>query len=808
MPWINTATLNPQAPLPPHIQHQVYCGLDSCVTKEVWGELQKLGDLPAIYSFERALQAPYLEIMRRGFKVDEISRRVAAESLTSRIAALQAQLNEYALAVWDKGLNPRSPKQLLSFFYDCMDLPRVFISQKGQKKLSTNREALEKLEQYLYARPIVSTILSIRELAKQLEVFETDIDSDGRFRTSYNIAGTETGRPSSSSNAFGTGGNAQNIAPPLRYVFVADPGFKLCVIDLEQVEARDVGFFEGCLFGDWTYLDSCECLTQDHEVLTKEGWKSIATMPEELMIWNKVNGQFSFEEVQSWNKGTTNYLINLENQAISVFGTANHMMPVWSGGVIKKKPLKELRNLTLTAPNTGEYKKGELRIKEAKLIAAFQADGTRDLTGKIHWTFMKARKIELMEKMLNELGYKYSKYNLATGATRFYLHTGQGQDKWPWQCGKEILNWDYTSIAEFCNSHYFWDGHFERSNVRITSVNKNHLDWLAVAYTLWGKMTSINKHKTDYWILTVKSRENHQYRSAKSTELNVLAEPVYCPTVSTGFFLVKRNDKIYISGNSGDLHTNNAKLIWPELAWTGDRKKDRELADGIFYRDFSYRDMAKRGGHLSNYSGTAWTASRSLKVPLKMMEEFQSRYCRGSACAFPAHQRWWQWTATQLQTTYQLVTPFGRRRHFFGRPGDDTTLREAIAFLPQSTTADRMNLGLWRVWRYMPEVQLLAQTYDSITFQYPEDGDEDSIINRALELIRVDLTAPNGRVYTVPGEAKIGWNWGAKVSLEDQARAKAQGKKVPRLNVEGLIKWREGERDKRVRLTGLKRRVM
>lgn len=516
MPWIETATLDPQRPLPPHQQHQVYNGLDSCVTLEVREELGKLFSAPpAIYNFERALQAPYLELMRRGFAVDLTARANVTVSLTARIEALQQQLNELATAVWDRGLNPRSPKQLFSFFYDSVGLPKVWLNQKGQRKLSTNREALEKLEQYLYARPIVSTILAIRELAKQLEVFETEIDSDGRFRTSYNIAGTETGRPSSSSNAFGTGGNAQNIAPGLRFVFAADPGWKLCVIDLEQVEARDVGFFEGCLFNDWTFLDNCE---------------------------------------------------------------------------------------------------------------------------------------------------------------------------------------------------------------------------------------------------------------------------------------------------SGDLHTNNCKLIWPEMLWTGDKAKNRTIADGKFYRDFSFRDMSKRGGHLSNYMGTAWTASRSLKVPLKIMEEFQQRYCRGSNCAYPAHQRWWQWTATQLQTTRQITTPFGRRRHFFGRPGDDTTLREAIAFLPQSTTADRMNLGLWKVWKHMPEIQLLAQTYDSVTFQYREEEDENAIISKALQLIEsVVLTAPNGRQYKVPGEAKIGWNWGAQVTPADVARAVAAGKRAPRLNSEGLIKWKKEKKDMRVRAVGLKR---
>lgn len=520
MPVIQTAELRPGS-LDASANHQVYCGLDSAITLEVNEELgRQFNQPPAIYSFTRELQGPYLDIMRRGFAVDSIGRHQAAQVLRRRLGTMMAQLDRLAMTAWDRPLNARSSDQLKSFFYLKLRLPEVWQSQKGQRKLSMNREALEKLETHLYARPFISLILAIRDLAKQLEVLETSIDSDGRFRTSYNIVGTETGRPSSSENAFGTGGNAQNISPALRYVFVSDPGYKLAVIDLEQVEARDVGFFCGCLFGDWSYLDACE---------------------------------------------------------------------------------------------------------------------------------------------------------------------------------------------------------------------------------------------------------------------------------------------------SGDLHSNNAKRIWPELSWPGNAAGDRAIADSNFYREFSYRDMAKRGSHLSNYMGTAWTASRFLKVPVGIMEEFQARYIRGRAAkpgrpainpAFPVIAQFWDWIASELQTTSLLETPFGRRRHFFGRPGDDTTLREAIAFMPQSTTADRTNLGLWRIWKRMPEVQVLAQTYDSVTFQYREDADEAEILSRALELMRVELIAPSGRSYVVPGEAKIGWNWGNAVSETDVAKAKAGGKRLPRLNPGGLKKWSPKSPDTRQRPSG------
>lgn len=505
---IDTSTLVGDSRLLPSTNHQVYCGLDCSVMLEInetlWKEHPPGGPSDLIYEFEKALQGPYLDMMLRGFKVDLIERDRALQRLDAEIALREGRLNVLASATCFHGLNARSRDQLIDFFYSEMHLPEIWLSQKGQRKLSMNREALEKLEQYVYAKPFITLILSIRDLAKQREVLRTQVDPDGRMRTSYNIAGTETGRPSSSSSALGTGGNLQNIAPHLRRIFVADPGYKLCVIDLEQAEAREEGFLCGCLFGDWSFLNAAE---------------------------------------------------------------------------------------------------------------------------------------------------------------------------------------------------------------------------------------------------------------------------------------------------SGDLHTTNARLVWPELGWTGDLKKDRQIADGKFYRDFSFRDMAKRGGHLTDYMGTAWTMSRALKIPQWVAEDFQARFCRGRSGerpvrpAYPCIPRYWRWVAEEIQTKGLLTTPFGRRRHFFGRPEDDATLREAIAFIPQSMTADRMNLGLLRIWRHLaPQwgLQVLAQTYDSVTFQYPEACNEQEVLEEALKLVRVELERPDGRPYVVPGEAKMGWNWANASKENPEGLEKPSPRGDPRRRTSGL----------------------
>src|SRR4051812_19279870 len=90
MPLIQTASLSPDSPLPPAVSHQVYGALDASVMLEIHSELHRLPNPPPqIYDFERALQAPYLEIMNRGFPIDELSRHRACQELRARRENLQ-----------------------------------------------------------------------------------------------------------------------------------------------------------------------------------------------------------------------------------------------------------------------------------------------------------------------------------------------------------------------------------------------------------------------------------------------------------------------------------------------------------------------------------------------------------------------------------------------------------------------------------------------------------------------------------------------------------------------------------------------
>lgn len=246
---------------------------------------------------------------------------------------------------------------------------------------------------------------------------------------------------------------------------------------------------------------------------------------------------------------------------------------------------------------------------------------------------------------------------------------------------------------------------------------------------------------------------------------------------------------------SGDLHTFVCRMANTQLPWPDDMKGWRAIADLIAYRDFTYRDMAKRLGHGTNYYGTAPTMARNTKVPLPQVKEFQTAYFRG----FPEIPKYHQWVKDQLRGPSSILTPYGFRRFFFGRHTDDSTVREAIACGPQSMTASEINIGLMNVWR-ANRVQLLVQVHDSLLFQYPEEK-EDEIIPWALDALRAPLRLQGGREFCVPTEAKVGWNWGDLVpwTKADFARGLCSESQVgsAKENPDGLIKYKGTDKRRR-----------
>jgi DNA polymerase I-like protein with 3'-5' exonuclease and polymerase domains len=270
MKIIDTSLAKPED-LTPFEREMVYNGLDCCVTAEVLDALlpQLDNHTTHTYGFSKALQGPALEMRLRGILVDQARKTEVIDECFAKIDRLEAQLERIVFeGVGVPHFNWRAPKDLQSLLYDHLQIP------PPRGKRSANRDTLEKLEQYLIARQIVRHITTMKDIFEQIKFLKAGVDPDGRMRTSYNIAGTSTGRFSSSYSEFGTGRNLQNIEESLRSIFISDPRMKFAKFDAKQIQSRLVGALEWNILHNGDYLDACEG-GDLHTIVAKMMWPGL-----------------------------------------------------------------------------------------------------------------------------------------------------------------------------------------------------------------------------------------------------------------------------------------------------------------------------------------------------------------------------------------------------------------------------------------------------------------------------------------------------------------------------------------------------
>lgn len=213
--------------------------------------------LPEVESFQTRTARAVVRMMLRGMRTDEGARRTIGRELDARLALLQTEVNH----ICAHPVNINSPKQVQAVFYEELALtPVKKRNSHGGWSPTTDDDALDKIALREPALgPLCRRIQAMRSLDKFNSTFvEMRRDTDGRLRCSYNVAGTVTYRFSSSTNAFGSGGNLQNIPsgdeeedaevqlPNIRKLFLFDPdriGFDL---DGDSADLRIVTGESGC----------------------------------------------------------------------------------------------------------------------------------------------------------------------------------------------------------------------------------------------------------------------------------------------------------------------------------------------------------------------------------------------------------------------------------------------------------------------------------------------------------------------------------------------------------------------------------
>lgn len=217
-----------------------YAAADATMTWCLVQPLQKELGGDRLQHLYKSLEMPLIPIISsmqyKGVTLDvdflqEMSRRLASD-----IGSLQD-------AIYDEGnsgkFNIGSPKQLNAVLFEVLELPTEGL-KKTKLGYSTDATTLDALRE---AHPIINMIVEYRELSKLKSTYVDALPAlvnarSGRLHTSYNQAGSATGRFSSSNP------NLQNIpirtalGREVRRAFVAPAGYVLLSVDYSQIELR------------------------------------------------------------------------------------------------------------------------------------------------------------------------------------------------------------------------------------------------------------------------------------------------------------------------------------------------------------------------------------------------------------------------------------------------------------------------------------------------------------------------------------------------------------------------------------------
>jgi DNA polymerase-1 len=209
------------------------------LSKKLLSELEKLN----LINVFRDVELKFIEVLARmeinGVKIDP-------SLLNDLSVEFEKNLERIAEEIYSEvgfRFNLNSPIQLRDVLFDTLKLPRKKLTKTGEA--STDVEVLTELAKF---HPVPEKVLEYRGLSKLKSTYVDALPKlinpeTGRIHTSFNQAGTSTGRLSSSEP------NLQNIpvktpeGKRIREAFIPEEGFVILSADYSQIELRLLAHF-------------------------------------------------------------------------------------------------------------------------------------------------------------------------------------------------------------------------------------------------------------------------------------------------------------------------------------------------------------------------------------------------------------------------------------------------------------------------------------------------------------------------------------------------------------------------------------
>lgn len=328
------------------------------------------------------------------------------------------------------------------------------------------------------------------------------------------------------------------------------------------------------------------CLPAETEFLTDKGWVRMDAYEPGMRVaqW-LVDGTVEFVEPIEYVKLPCKSFHRFKNaHAVDMAVSDEHRVPYFD----YRGKLKEITGAALAAkfqldrterpryyiPTTFRLAEGAtpgLRVPDdlIRLHVAFAADGTVPKRGKrVNITIRKERKKQRLREMLTRLGVEYDERTYSgrpTEAQFWFVNPG---------VSKQLLDLreaDQRQLQIIHDELPHWDGLFEGPDWRFSTSKKTEADFVQYVLAATGHRASICAEdypdkpnwNTIYTVHAVKALDERiTFRNTEYSMAPANDGHKYCFVVPSSYFVVRNNDRVFITGNSGKTVGGLMKIIY------------------------------------------------------------------------------------------------------------------------------------------------------------------------------------------------------------------------------------------------------
>lgn len=354
------------------------------------------------------------------------------------------------------------------------------------------------------------------------------------------------------------------------------------ITDADVIHAPKLG--EVYKFEDPVIHSGHNCVTGDHEVLTRNGWvrfDALRGATVEAAIWE--SGEVRFSESLVVRNPYAGSMLEWDTEFhcgkytpdhTMIYSKTRHLLsdgsPVWEKASASEYGAFGPNSVAI--PAAGEYREdGTIQLSEfeARILEMVRADGSIDSSGSIRLKFSKPRKILRAKELLDAAGIPYSEHPSNSGSTRIAILqcSLRQQIRNLFAAGKVygswVLNLSYEARKAIVDELQHWDGHrvdgagsSSKRQVSVSSVHEQDLDWLQILSVLSGRSArrfgmepNTRGFSTGRPIGRINCRARAYVKTLQRPTVAQHSGLVYCLTTASGAFLVRRRGVVWVTGN-------------------------------------------------------------------------------------------------------------------------------------------------------------------------------------------------------------------------------------------------------------------